>query len=258
MNKRTLHFRIGALLALVAVSVLLGSCSSSSSNSPTSGNTGTGGNLIPKTGTTYTYDLYQTDSTGAKVPGTDTTIIATVTASGIDYLGKHNVYQVNDGGTTNSFASEQNGDLDFAPDTATLAAALRGVVNTSLTNWFTFFTGSHVKGDLEVYDTTITMSVNIQGVPANVTIEIKGTTGYITQEAVQVGSESLDCSKVHLKLKITYNAIIFSGTITEDNVFWYSPKIGYFAKETTSNSGVSLLHIPASGRVQILTAYQLK
>lgn len=258
MKLTTLRSPINTLVALLIASALLGGCSSSSKNDPSSSNTGSGGNVVPKQGSTYTYNLYQTDSTGAKVPGTDTTIIASVTASGIAFHGETNVYQVEDGGMTNSFSSQSNGDMKFYPDSNGIAAALNGMANASVTSWLTFFTGSHIKGDLTFYDTTITQSITFQGVPVSLSFGITGTTGYLSQETIQVGTTAFDCAKVHVKIKIVINAVIISGTVLIDNIFWYSPKLGYFAKEVTTNSGMSMFGLPASGTVQTLTSYQLK
>lgn len=214
--------------------------------------------MFPKLGSTYTYDLYQTDSIGDKVPGSDTTIVATVISTDLNYLGKSKVFQVEDGGATNFHTFEQNGDLSISLDTTNGpgGGGFPGITPPTISQWFTFFTGSKIKGDLQVFDSSIAMS--IPGSPVPITIEIKAVTGYIGEEAVIVGSESLACSKIHVKFTVT---ALGTPITTTDQVYWFCPKLGYFAKEQTISGAVTIpiigLNFPASGSVQILTSYHL-
>ncbi|MBS1903571.1 MAG: hypothetical protein JSS75_07715 [Bacteroidetes bacterium] len=259
MNQRSFVTRLGAVALALVFMLSISSCgnSGSSPNNPTTGSNDYGGNTFPKTGTTYTYDLYQTDSVGTKVVGTDTTIVASVVGAGMTYLGESNVFAVQDGGTTNHFTFTHAGDLKMSPDTAGITAMLNGIANASIAKWFTFLTGTKLAGDFHAFDTSISFPFTFNGLPIQVGVDISIANGYMKEEAVQVGSESLQCSKIHIKYTVDIHAVIVNSTIIIDNTYWFSPKIGYFAKEVSTNTGLDILGMPPSGSVQTLTSYHL-
>jgi hypothetical protein len=232
---------IRLLVALLLATALLSGCKSSST-SP-SGPPDYGGNVFPKSGTTYNYHAYQTDSTNTKIAKTDTDYVASVTQSGISYQGKSNVFQVSDNGVNNYYTYEHNGDVDLYLDPSAFAfvtAFLPGVFN----QWFTFPTASHVKG-LIVYDSTISLF--------GVTAEIIGRIDYVGEETITVGSESLTSEHCVLKLS---SSLLFS--YTQD--IWFVSKIGYFAenKTFTKITFPGLGSGSNGGRVQTMTGYSLK
>ncbi len=248
MAQRTSRILLGiAALLLLCVSLISTGCSDSSgssNNSTTGGGNDYGGNYFPKMGTTYTYHAYQTDSMGVKVPNTDTTWTAFVVSDNANYMGKSKVFQVSDNGTNNYYTYEHNGDVDLYLDQSALGIFALFLGNT-LNQWFTFPTASHYKS-LGVFDTTI----NLQGLG---NIRIDGHIDYLGDEQLTVGSEILTASKCILKV----NSLL----VNYQQTFWFVPKLGYFAKMTTSTSALSIPGFGGgftSGSVQELTSYTLK
>ncbi|HYM20194.1 MAG TPA: hypothetical protein VEW28_04225 [Candidatus Kapabacteria bacterium] len=239
-----MKLRILPLLVIAAIFSGIFSAGCKSSSSTPSGPPDYGGNVFPKSGTTYNFHVYLTDSLGTKVPGSDSDYVASVTQSGINYMGKSNVFQVSDAGANNYYTYEHNGDVDLYLDPTAfgvLSSFFPGVFN----QWYTFPAASHVKG-LIVYDSTITL-------PILGAAEVIGRIDYVGEETITVGTESLTAE--HCVFKVS-SSLLFN--YTQD--VWFVSKIGYFVENKTRLT----VTIPGfgkganSGRVETMTSYSLK
>lgn len=247
MTQRTSFFPAVIAVVLFAIfSVISSGCGNSGStdNTTTGGGSNYGGNYFPKVGTTYTYQGYQTDSMGMKVPGSDTAWTATVISDNANFMGKSKVFQVDDNGTKNYYTYEDNGDVDLYLDQSSLGL-FSFFIGNYLNQWFTFPTASHIKG-LIVFDSTISL-------PGFGDIEIIGRIDYLGEEELVVGIERHIATKCALKV----SSLLFK----YEQTFRFVPEIGYFAKMTTSTSLLSLPGLGGgftSGSDQTLIAYSLK
>lgn len=226
---------------------LFTSCDSSS-NSTTPPPT-YGGNTFPKTGSTYNYDFYQTDSNGNNIENTYQQQTASVVADNQTYKGKSKVFQVADNGANNYYTYEQNGDVDIYLDQSAFGAVATFLGESFFSQWYLLPTASKLKG-LILYDTTQT--IDSQFGPLEV--RIQAIVGYIGEETLTVAGELLTAQKC--KLTIT-GSIPIAGTAKLEQEISFAPKIGYIAKQVSKTTFPPLFGFPPSGDYRILTSYTL-
>ncbi len=199
---------------LILLSMVIVSCKQSTS--PTNTNTTT--YVQPKTGSTFTFDEYSTDTTsGLPVPGTRDTAVRTVLQSGMSYMGKTNVSEIvgvsSMGNDTSYINYEANNDIsEYGP----------GPLDT-ISVWTILPVASKV-ANTQTTDTTAVFS--------GVTVETKtsSTYSYVDQETMTVKGVSTNV----VKIEWAFNLTVISGgvpvTQTLDEFFYYAPSLGILTK----------------------------
>ncbi|MDP4218813.1 MAG: hypothetical protein Q8916_06940 [Bacteroidota bacterium] len=252
-DRKFLASVFGAFL-LIALGLFDSGCSSSSSPQQTGSN-----NVTPKTGSTYTYSKYQTDSNGTKIPGTDLVISASVIDDGKTVRGQNNVYTVVDDGDTAYFTYTSSNDVNVFVENNGLTGIEQAVGDEVLHRWIVLPITTHTSAT--VLDTNTTISVSGFQVPTH----LVATVSYVGDETVKIGTtDSLVTSICKLTITATTNTILISppATLTYERNISFSPKIGYIAKEV---SKTAIPPIPAagtagskSGDFRVLTSYTVK
>lgn len=108
-----------------------------------------------------------------------------------------------------------------------------------------------------------TPNVNITIGSFTVTIDtVRGKATYVGNETVTVGSGTLSCSRIDVVFNIAAHAnFVGKFPVTLTTSYWYSDKIGYFAKYYTQNvlpGFFAALGYTSQFNVQELTSYNVK
>lgn len=230
------------LLALAVMAVVLSACSGDDPVAPTEPT----GLRRFTVGSTFTYEGYQLDASGNKVPGTDYEAIHTVIDSGLTIAGKTGVFALRTTGPTGAdtvyYYIDANKDV--------LQYTELGQ-NGGVAFWVRFpvTTGSDSRDSLSE-------KREVNGFPVDFTyianVKKNGDT------TMTVGTESIKTQSMSLSLNVKGTVLgqeVVNATITQSA--WYAPTIGAFvqnsAKEQTLNAGNTV-----QGFYQRLKAYTLK
>jgi len=241
--------------AVILFAALISGCSSSTSTNTPPANA----NVTPKTGSTYTYAMFK-DTAGTKVPGSDTTINASVTADSQTMLNQSNVYTVIDGGDTTYLTYASNKDVMIYRQTTGLSGLFQSLGDGVFHRWINLAITSKTSGVKILNDTDVIVTVQGFAIPAKVTVE----TDFIADENVTVGTETMATNHCRITATAVSNTAIISPTVTYTNQrdIYFAPKIGYAAKVTTKESipAITLLGSTAkvTGTSKTLTAYSIK
>ncbi len=218
------------------------------------------GFTVPKTGSSYMYENYMTDSTGAEIPGSRMTSTMTVAETGMNYMGRDNVHRmVASTGETTYLRYENNGDVSLYGSLSSLAGNMADQIPISYDpGWITFPVASGTPGTLPPIDTSITLPYN--GLPITAVVKGNGTVTSIGSEEVTVGSEKLTAQRAVVRMNINASVfLLLSLNVTLTDTLWYSPKIGLITGEKGSMTTVPAL-MPGlnGGNGRTLTSYTLK
>jgi hypothetical protein len=204
----------------------------------------------PTAGSSYTYNVYDTDAAGAKVPGTDATQVDVILETGITYEGKENVFVVSEGGLLSYYSLEDNGDISVYLD-----AAQSGPLGAVIAGWKRLPYGSKKTNVVLLEkDTTITL----EGVPVPVTVKIKQVASYTGETTVTIGGKSYNVDNVTFTTSADLLAIVVPvGNITNVVEAGFIPAIGYQANfDSQINSTVQ--GFPSGGSRKKLKSFILK
>lgn len=242
-----MKLRSHLLIAALAVGLAgLTGCKSDSTGPDNNSNTDP--IAAPKTGSTYTFNSYKTDSTGKKVTGSDETVTYTVISNNLTLGGKSNVvFVVSDRTEADSgyIHYESNGDVMIYQGSPEVGAASY--------SWIKLPFVSRSTENVTLIDSTF----NDPDFSGHVKVTSQ-TTGTGT-EKLTVGSEQLTANKATWKLDVTLPFFGVPITVTSTSTFSFVPKLGFWAKQETKQSGgLSGIGASSSGQVDILTSYTLK
>ncbi len=238
--------RMALMTLLVGTASLIGftGCKDNPSNP------GTGNNDLvkPKVGSTYTFATYDTDSTGAKVPGSDSTLVYTVASTTLTLDGKNDCMMLvpsNPNEDTVYVHYESNGDVSQyfgVPD-----SPLEGKI------WITLPFTSKTQISSTLMDTSYVDS-------SGLTTQVKLQSSQVGSgsENVTVGAGTFSAQKVKWTLASTLTIGPFPVSLTAQSDMWFAPKIGFIVKLEGKTTGGFAGFGGNGGNVQTLTSYSLK
>lgn len=227
-----------SLLALIALAALVTSCSEDPA--------GPGDSKTPRTGSTYRFHRYSADTSGIELPGTGDTASTTMISANAQFQGQTGVHVFMQGtDTVARIRYEENGDIRYYPN---WSAALKS-------GWITLPVESKGTSEIGLRDTVIDLGGGQTG-RNSVTLSI----AYLSSEQMVVGGATFDTRRIRMRIvEINPLSAEQNLTITASETVWYSPKIGYFARQESSRSqespyGIDILPT----EVRVLTTYELK
>lgn len=232
--------------AIIGATAALGGCK----DTPTTPN---GGAVTkPKAGSTYSFATYDTDSLGAKVPGSDSTRSFTCIAAGVNYAGKSDVYEFapttgGDEQDTVYMHYESNGDVSqhLSFSNGVLAAA----------GWITIPFASKTATTTTLLDSNVIDPDS--GIESHVVMKI--TTSGSGSESITVPAGTFTALKGTLTLTATVTAqgLTLLSMQNTGNIY-FVPSIGYAAKTAGSANVDAFGTRTISGSVESLTSYTVK
>jgi hypothetical protein len=176
----------------------------------------------PTVGSTYTYNVFETDASGAAVAGTEQIEVDEIVDAGITYEGKSNVFVVMEGSIPSYYAIESNGDIS-----AYISPAQGGPFGALVGGWKTMPYGSKKTNvTLMTQDTTI----NDPQFPVPITAKIKQTASYAGESTLVLNGVSYVVENVTLTTSVDLVAVIVPvGNITNTVQAGFIRAIGYQA-----------------------------
>jgi len=227
------------LLALLATSLLVISCTKDNTTTPEPAPLKT-----PGVGSTFSYAGYAIDITGSKIPDTDNQHTETVVASNISFQGKTGVWAIDNGSSdTLMYCLDRNNDLLMYVDESD---------GMAFNNWvrLPISTGT-------TFTDSATSTEDYQGVPVQIltrfTSMLKG------EESVTVGSESIRAVKI--LFTVSGRASIAGQTISDIELvttLWYAPSLGNFIKAEQPATEIKAKGEIQDGFTSTLKSYSLK
>ncbi len=226
---------------LLMLAVMVAACSQSTSPSGT-----TATYIQTKSGSTFTFDEYATDTTtGLPVPGTRDTAVQTVLQTGMTYMGKTNVTKIHEISPsvddTIYINYETNHDVSVFEATALDTEPV----------WNALPTGSKSSNSI-TSDTT----VSVFGVP--VETKISQTIAYLDNETMTVNGNSIGVSKLSETVSFTTISAGTSSTQSSLGYFYYAPSLGFIARTEQPVQAALFGNGKAEGPVSTLINYSLK
>lgn len=235
------------LLVLCALATILVSCSNNTvTPEPSALN-------IPATGSTYTFQMYNTDSLDVKIPDSDITSRDNVVASGITFRGKSGVWVIASESVdrdslpytdTTYFCVDQNNDV-----------LVYGQDSSSGDLWMRL----PVSSGIAFKDSTSSID-EIDGVQFEQRLVVAATR--IGEDQVTIGTTTIKAVKISLNIRIK---IVLLGQVVSEvalpSTVWYAPSLGNIVRmqqpplNSTDGSGLDL---NLFGEYKILTSYTLK
>ena len=223
---------------LLLLSVVIVSCKQSTS--PAGSNATT--YVQPKTGSTFTFDQYATDTTtGLPVPGTRDTAVQTVVKTGMSYMGKTNVTEIiafsSIGNDTSYFNYETNNDISQYGQWPL----------TTISFWTILPVASKVANTVTI-DTTLADSSG-----DTTKINAASTSSYVDQETMTVKGVPTNVIKIER---------VFSGGVPAtpflNEFFYYAPSLGFVAENLLPVQAAPIGSGLQQGSVSTLIDYTLK
>lgn len=254
MNKKIFSHFLFVLTITVSSGFIIAGCSSSTTTPPTT----TQGNVSPKTGSTYSYAMHK-DTAGTKVPNSDTTFTATVTADNMQFFGQSSVYMVIDDGDTTYLTYASNKDVMVYYQTSGLTGIFQSIGDAVFHRWINLGISSKTTG-VKVLDTALNVMVGGFSVPAKVTL----ISDYIGDTTVTVGTEALVTNHCRVTATAVSNTPLLTPAVTYINQrdIYFSTKTGYAAEITTREviPSIALAQVKGSttGTFKVLTSYSIK
>jgi hypothetical protein len=226
--------KIAALL--LSLAIVAASCTTST----TPDNTIT--TSMPRVGSTYTYESYDTDTNGAVIAGSDSTHVDAVVASGVVFDDESDVWVVKGSNSDSSFYS-----VDKYND-----VIIRG---SSWDAWFD-----------QVW---IRMPIT-SGVSSNVFNTDRATiNGIVVETTRRIASERLSEEQVTVsgtqirtfKVKITVSRVVTqNGAVVSDystfHYYWFAPSLGVTVRIETPSQ--IIFGKKMNGAIEMLKSYTLK
>jgi hypothetical protein len=223
-------------LALTAA-LVLASCDSTTDPDASSVST-----TMPRTGSIFAYDTYDTDTNGVKLPGSDTAIVDTVVASDIAFDDETGVWVIKGSNSDSTFYT-----VDKSND-----VIMRG------SGWDSWFNQVWIR--LPIVSGVPSNVFNIDRLNSNgVLTETKRTvtTERIAEETVTVAGKSIRT----FKIKVSVSRVVTQGgSVTSDystyHYYWFAPSIGTTIRIETPPQVIFGRKL--GGAVEMLASYTLK
>lgn len=222
-----------------ALALVIASCSNPSEPTPE-----TPTMKVPGTGSTYVFDTYGTDESGAKISGSDAEFTESVIASNISFGGRTGVWSVIGSASTDT----THYCLDANKDVLLNSGDLEGVLGGMKWLRYPVTTGTTQK------DTAISTQ-NINGISIELVAIV--TSSRVGEEQITVGSEAVKVVKLTSEFSVTAKAfgqVVNESTLT--STLWYAPSLGLMVRRVipAQNVGGDL----QEGTVEMLKSYSLK
>ncbi len=221
---------------LLSLAIVAASCTTST----TPDNTIT--TSMPRVGSTYTFESYDTDTNGAVVAGSDTTHVDAVVASGIVFDDERDVWVVKGSNSDSSFYS-----VDMYND-----VIIRG------SSWDAWFDQVWIRMPI-----TSGVSSNVFNTDrATINGIVVETTRRITSERVSEEQVTVSGTQIRtFKVKITVSRVVTqNGTVVSDystfHYYWFAPSLGVTVRIETPSQ--IIFGKKMNGAIEMLKSYTLK
>ncbi len=221
---------------LLSLAIVAASCTTST----TPDNTIT--TSMPRVGSTYTFESYDTDTNGAVVAGSDTTHVDAVVASGIVFDDERDVWVVYGSNSDSSFYS-----VDKYND-----VIIRG------SSWDAWFDQVWIRMPI-----TSGVSSNVFNTDrATINGIVVETTRRITSERVSEEQVTVSGTQIRtFKVKITVSRVVTqNGTVVSDystfHYYWFAPSLGVTVRIETPSQ--IIFGKKMNGAIEMLKSYTLK
>lgn len=221
---------------LLSLAIVAASCTTST----TPDNTIT--TSMPRVGSTYTFESYDTDTNGAVVAGSDTTHVDAVVASGIVFDDERDVWVVKGSNSDSSFYS-----VDKYND-----VIIRG------SSWDAWFDQVWIRMPI-----TSGVSSNVFNTDrATINGIVVETTRRITSERVSEEQVTVSGTQIRtFKVKITVSRVVTqNGTVVSDystfHYYWFAPSLGVTVRIETPSQ--IIFGKKMNGAIEMLKSYTLK
>jgi hypothetical protein len=213
--------------------------------------------ISPGSGSIFTYDTYETDAAGSKIPGSEGEQQDIFVSTNTTYQGKSNVYIVSEDGMLNHYAKETNGDVSIY-----LGAGQAGPMGDLITGWKRMPYGSKLQNvELLRRDTVVDIPTGTSTVRAKATV---------TQLASFAGESSMMVAgKSYVVENVTFTTTIELvgeliplpiGSIVNVVKAGYIRSVGYqgtFDSQMTT-TGLVTSFIPGGGGGKVLKRFEIK
>lgn len=223
-------------LALAAALVLASCDSTTDPDAPGVSTT------MPRVGSIYVFDTYDTDTNGVRLPGSDTAIVDTVVASDIAVDDETGVWVIKGSNTDSTFYT-----VDKSND-----VIMRG------SGWDSWFDQVWIRLPI------------VSGVPSNVyNIDRTSSNGVLTQTTRTIATERVAEESVTIagtsirtyKIKVNVSRIVTQGgSVTSDystyHYYWFAPSLGTTVRIETPPQVIFGRKL--GGAVEMLSSYTLK
>ncbi len=197
---------------------------------------------MPRVGSTYTFESYDTDTNGAVVAGSDTTHVDAVVASGIVFDDERDVWVVKGSNSDSSFYS-----VDKYND-----VIIRG------SSWDAWFDQVWIRMPI-----TSGVSSNVFNTDrATINGIVVETTRRITSERVAEEQVTISGTQVRtVKIKITVSRVVTqNGAVVSDystfHYYWFAPSLGVTVRIETPSQ--MIFGKKMNGAIEMLKSYTLK
>ncbi len=208
-----------ALAAMITIS----GCSSSSTDAPVQSN------HTLKIGDTFTYHEHQTDGNDQPIDGTDTTVTATVAATGITIAGRTDATIIISPRDTSAIAGASDSVVYVLQDSITI---MNGVQIPQTWVPCVFHAGSKT-----IY--TDSIDAVVSGTDAKIAITIDYQ--YDKTDSSTIGSEKFQTQVFEKKVLVDFYIPVIDQHFTElvTAIYHYAPKIGFFTARSVTFKGNS-------------------
>lgn len=221
---------------LLSLAIVAASCTTST----TPDNTTT--ISMPRVGSTFTFETYDTDTNGAVVAGSDTTHVDTVVASGIVFDDENDVWVVKGSNSDSSFYS-----VDKYND-----VIIRG------SSWDAWFDQVWIRMPI-----TSGVSSNVFNTDrATINGVVVETTRRIASERVSEEQVTVSGTQIRtVKVKITVSRVVTqNGAVVSDystfHYYWFAPSLGGVVRIETPSQVIFGRKL--NGAIEMLRSYTLK
>lgn len=221
---------------LVSLAIVVAACTTSTT--PDNATT----TSMPRVGSTYTFETYDTDTNGAVVAGSEKTHTDSVVASGIVFDDETDVWVVKGSNTDSSFYSvDKYNDI-----------VVRG------SSWDAWYDQVWIRMPI-----TSGVSSNLFNIDRdNVNGVVVETTRRIASERVSEEQVTISGTQVRtVKIKITVSRVVTqNGTVVSDystfHYYWFAPSLGVTVRIETPSQ--IIFGKKLKGAIEMLKSYTLK
>ncbi|MFN4986258.1 MAG: hypothetical protein ACK45E_03115 [Ignavibacteria bacterium] len=224
------------IILSLAVALIVSSCSDSSSpdSTPVS-------YKVPGTGSTFTYNTYDTDEQGTRKPGSERERIESVIASNITFEGESGIWVVQ-GADTAYYRIDQYNDVQMR-----VGGMQDAFFNTA---WIRLPYSSGVPSSTFVSDKTTKFGVVYQTIKT-ITAE------RMTQQSFPINGAAVNA----YEFKIVYSIVVKGNESIETDVqavtyVWFAPSLGTVIRRVTPAQG--WFGIQRDGHVEEMGSYNVK
>lgn len=199
-----------------------------------------------KTGSSFTFDNYDTDTTsGAVIPESRDTSVHTVVSTGATFNGKSNVSKLSmmsSRDTSEAYMNyETNGDISlYFPGFS------------STVQWLNFPISSKTTFSAVLADTSCTF------VGTTFQTKITAENSYVGTETITVNGQALNAIKIKQSLKTKITSAGISEEESIDTYFYFALSLGYVVKVEKPATTTPGTDMKSEGSMSILLSYVLK